>query len=61
MPKITPLHGSFMLFSIIGFLSTVFIVKDLSWKVSFMIVFIAMFIASIISMTYGPVSEKIIK
>ncbi|MDP3698305.1 MAG: hypothetical protein Q8R47_01830 [Nanoarchaeota archaeon] len=52
-----PLKGSFMAMSIIGFLITVYLVNDITYKTTFMIVFIAMFIASMISMTKAPTAE----
>lgn len=55
----TPLKGSFMGMSIIGFFITAYLVYPTSpdYGVAFMIVFIAMFIASLISMTRAPVVE----
>ncbi len=56
----TPLKGSFMVLAILGFLVTVYIVYptiSISYSIAFMIVFAAMFIASLISMTKAPVVE----
>ncbi len=55
----TPLKGSFMAFSILGFFITTYLVYPASqnYGVAFMIVFIAMFIASLISMTKAPMME----
>ncbi len=55
----TPLKGSFMAFSILGFFITVYLVYPASqnYGIAFMIVFIAMFIASLISMTKAPMME----
>ncbi len=55
----TPLKGSFMAFSILGFFVTAYLVYPMSqsYGVAFMIVFIAMFIASLISMTKAPLLE----
>lgn len=55
-----PLKGSFMALSIIGFLITIYIVSPRSYNfgVALSLVFIAMFIASVISMTQAPVIEK---
>lgn len=53
-----PLKGSFMVFSIIGLLITAYLVDDPDYKMAFMIVFIAMFVASLISMTKAPVLER---
>ena len=52
-----PLKGSFMAMSIIGFLITAYLVDDITYKTTFMIVFIAMFIASMISMTKAPIDK----
>ncbi|MBI2125346.1 hypothetical protein HYV87_02220 [Candidatus Woesearchaeota archaeon] len=52
-----PLKGSFMVMSIIGFLITAYLIDDVTYKTTFMIVFIAMFIASMVSMTKAPTSE----
>jgi len=49
-----PLKGSFMVMSIIGFLVTAYLVDDLNYKITFMLVFVAMFIASLVSMTKAP-------
>jgi hypothetical protein len=62
---ITPLNSTFMLTSIIGFLASAFWVPTLTFKNSisyafaFGIVFLVMFISSIISMTYSPLSEHL--
>ncbi|MBI2102765.1 hypothetical protein HYT55_02920 [Candidatus Woesearchaeota archaeon] len=55
----TPLKGSFMATSIIGFFITAYLVYPTNpdYGVAFMVVFIAMFIASLISMTKAPVVE----
>ena len=52
-----PLKGSFMATSIVGFLITTYMVypKSKDFGIAFMIVFLAMFIASLISMTHAPV------
>ena len=52
-----PLKGSFMVMSIIGFLITAYLIDDITYKTTFMIVFIAMFIASMISMTQAPTTD----
>ena len=54
-----PLKGSFMLMSMIGFLISAYYVYPMSFNfgVTFMFVFILMFIASIVSMTKAPVVE----
>jgi hypothetical protein len=60
MKSFAPLKGSFMLTSIVGFFVSVYFVWSLSktWGLAFALFFIMMFIASIISMTFAPVSEK---
>jgi hypothetical protein len=59
--KIAPLSGSFMLASLLGFAISAVWVYPVSknFGISFLIVFIAMFIASIISMTKGPETEEL--
>ncbi|HLD40414.1 MAG TPA: hypothetical protein VJB13_04710 [Candidatus Nanoarchaeia archaeon] len=52
-----PLKGSFMVMSIIGFLITAYMIHDTNYKFAFMLVFIAMFVASLVSMTKAPVLE----
>lgn len=51
-----PLKGSFMVLAIIGFFVSYYLVLPLStsFGVAFMLVFVAMFIASLISMTKAP-------
>ncbi|MEK6863497.1 MAG: hypothetical protein AABW53_02260 [Nanoarchaeota archaeon] len=53
-----PLKGSFMVLAIVGLLITAYLVEDPNYKTAFMIVFIAMFVASLISMTKAPISES---
>lgn len=50
-----PLKGSFMVLSILGFLISAYLVEEISYKISFMLIFAGMFAASIISMTKAPV------
>lgn len=52
-----PLKGSFMVLSIMGFLITAYLVDDPTYKFAFMMVFIAMFLASLVSMTKAPTSQ----
>ena len=61
-PKIAPLTNAFMLTSIVGFLISAVVVYKLnqSYGVAFMIIFIAMFIASLISMTYTESGEELL-
>jgi hypothetical protein len=56
----TPLSSGFMLTSIMGALLSVFVVMPMSlaWGFTFTLVFIIMFIASLISMTHGPVGDQ---
>ncbi|MFH1408437.1 MAG: hypothetical protein ABIH34_00880 [Nanoarchaeota archaeon] len=54
--KVAPLSGTFMIASIMGMVISLLIVYP-RWRsmgFSFLLVFILMFIASMISMTYGP-------
>ena len=55
----TPLKSSFMVIAILGFLITTYLIypNNPDYGISFMLVFIAMFIASMISMTKAPVIE----
>lgn len=60
MFKVAPLHSSFMLISMLGFiLSAFFLINPTykSWAVAFIIVFAAMFIASMISMSKAPIED----
>ncbi|MBL7054957.1 hypothetical protein ISS05_04335 [Candidatus Woesearchaeota archaeon] len=54
--KVAPLSGGFMITSIVGFLiSAVYVYpQSAAWGFTFGIFFVMMFIASMISMTYGP-------
>ena len=63
LPKIVPLHGSFMITAIVGFIISALYVYSMSktWGFTFMLFFSAMFIASIISMTYAPVMPELDK
>ena len=53
--KAVPLKNSFMIFSMLGFLITGYMVTNTNYKIAFLTVFTAMFIASLISMTKAPV------
>ena len=57
--RIAPLSASFMLLSIIGFFISVLWVfpRNSNYGFSFALVFVLMFIASMISMTYSDVDE----
>jgi len=58
--QIVPLKGSFMITSIVGFFVSVYYVMSLSknWGFTFALFFGMMFIASLISMTYAPVTLR---
>ncbi|MBW2965850.1 hypothetical protein KY342_01970 [Candidatus Woesearchaeota archaeon] len=56
--KIAPLHASFMLVAIVGFFLSAFLIRDLSWKFTLLLIFAVMFIAAFISMTKAPVITK---
>jgi len=58
MAQIAPLSGSFMLAAIVGFVISVYLVTDVSWKFTMLIFFATMFIASFISMEKGPIVRK---
>ena len=60
-PKVAPLPNSFFLTSIIGFyISIIFVMpRSEDFGVAFSIVFIVMFIASMISLTYAPAKSLI--
>ena len=53
-----PLKGSVMVTSIVGFLLSAHLIEDADFRVAFMLVFTAMFVASLISMTKAPVIEQ---
>jgi hypothetical protein len=57
MIKYAPLSGGFMISSIVGFFVSSIYIADfsLNWGFALAIVFVIMFIASIISMTKAPV------
>jgi hypothetical protein len=50
-----PLKGSFMVFAILGFLISIYLITNTAWRLAFMIVFVVMFIASLVSMSKAPV------
>jgi hypothetical protein len=58
--RASPLKGSFMVLSIVGFLVTAYLVypRSFNYGVTFMIIFAAMFIASLISMSKAPIDEQ---
>lgn len=53
---IAPLTGGFMVTSMVGFIISAIYVfpRSRTWGFTFSIFFVLMFIASMISMTYGP-------
>ena len=56
LPNVAPLKGGYMITSMVGFIiSAVYVFpKSNSWGFTFMMFFTLMFVASMISMTYGP-------
>ena len=54
--NIAPLSGGYMITSIVGFLISAFYVLPNSskWGFTFVLFFILMFVASLISITYAP-------
>ncbi|MBS3116880.1 hypothetical protein J4421_04765 [Candidatus Woesearchaeota archaeon] len=58
--EVAPLKASFMIISILGFLITAYIVypKSKNFGVAFLLVFAAMFVASLISTTKAPVVNE---
>ena len=56
LKNVAPLTGGFMMTSMVGFIiSAVYVFpRSESWGFTFVIFFTLMFVASMISMTYGP-------
>ena len=56
LSNVAPLKGGYMIISIVGFLiSAVYVFpRSYTWGLTFLIFFALMFVASMISMTYGP-------
>ena len=54
--NVAPLKGGYMITSIVGFMvSAVYVFpRSQAWGFTFTIFFMLMFVASLISMTYGP-------
>ncbi len=54
--NVAPLKGGYMITSIIGFfISAIYVFpRSYTWGLTFLIFFTMMFVASMISMTYGP-------
>ena len=65
LSKVVPLHGSFMVTSIVGFIiSALYVYGQLgnkTWGFTFMLFFALMFIASVISMTSAPIMPELDK
>jgi len=55
-----PLKGSFMVLAIVGFLISSYLIypKSFNFGIASMLIFTAMFIAALISMTKAPVIEE---
>jgi len=56
----TPLKGSFMVLSIVGLLISTYMIypRSVNFGIAAILVFAAMFVASLISMTKAPVVES---
>ncbi len=56
LKNVAPLKGGYMITSIVGFLISAIYVfpRSYTWGLTFLIFFTLMFVASMISMTYGP-------
>jgi len=56
LPNVAPLTGGFMITSMLGFIISAIYVfpRSYNWGFTFVIFFTLMFVASMISMTYGP-------
>ena len=54
--NVAPLSGGYMLTSIVGFLISAFYIfpSSYKWGFTFVLFFVLMFVASLISMTYAP-------
>lgn len=60
MFKVAPLHSSMMLVSMAGFIISSFFLTHpvfMSWAWAFMIVFVIIFIATMISMSKAPIGK----
>jgi uncharacterized membrane protein len=61
MFKQEPLSSTYMLLSMMGFIISALMLEILpSWAFAFMVVFIVMFVASIVSMSNIPFDDKVI-
>ncbi len=56
LKNVAPLKGGYMITSIVGIIiSAVYVFpRNYTWGLTFLIFFTMMFVASMISMTYGP-------
>lgn len=56
LSNVAPLSGGYMITSMVGFIISGYYVYDISnrWGLTFILFFTLMFVASLISMTYGP-------
>lgn len=61
MGSVAPLNTSFMVAAMVGFLVSVLYVPKFSvnWAFAFGLVFVCMFVASLISMVSGPEEEQL--
>jgi len=61
MAKVAPLKTSFMLTSMIGFLISILYIPQFStnWAFAFGLIFVLMFISSLISMIHGAPDEQL--
>ena len=57
--KYAPLKGSFMVFGIVGFLVSTYLVypESQNFGTALMLIFTAMFVASLVAMHKGPVTK----
>lgn len=58
--KVAPLSGTFMITAIVGFLISAFYISPRSrpWGLALLILFVAMFVAGMISATYAPIEAE---
>jgi len=55
-----PLNSGFMVIAVLGFFISAYLVypSSLNWGIAFMLVFVTMFVASLISMTKAPLVKN---
>ncbi|HLC51953.1 MAG TPA: hypothetical protein VJI98_01780 [Candidatus Nanoarchaeia archaeon] len=51
-----PIKGSFMVFAIVGFLVSAFLLTNAAWRLAFLTVFAVMFVAALISLAKAPIN-----